>query len=116
MTAAKSPEFPLLADRLKELRKAARLTQHAIGAQGFVSAPGWIKLENGQRAPSETLLEKFVALLVTEGVIPAKYSAALLNELETLKYVHHRSNYLRCLTRAHYKALIPVAVQTVPVR
>ena len=111
---AKTPEFPLLGDRMKELRKAAKLTQHAIGAQGFVSAPGWIKLENGQRSPSETLLKKFVALLVTEGVIRTSHSAALLDELETLKYVHHHTDYLRRVTRAYYKTLTPVAIQAAP--
>ena len=99
---------------MKELRKAAKLTQHAIGAQGFVSAPGWIKLENGQRSPSETLLKKFTALMVAEGVIRANHSAALLDELETLKYVHHRNDYLRRVTRSYYKTLSPVAIQTAP--
>ena len=38
--------------RLRELRKAAGVSQEAIGSQGFVSTPGWIKMENGQRSPS----------------------------------------------------------------
>ena len=34
-----------LGKKVKLLRRVARLSQAAIGAQGFVSAPGWIKIE-----------------------------------------------------------------------
>jgi transcriptional regulator with XRE-family HTH domain len=52
-----------IALRLHELRKLAGVSQEAMGAQGFVSAPGWIKMENGQRSPSEKVLTAFVAWL-----------------------------------------------------
>ena len=47
-----------LGDRLKTLRRELGLSQEALGAQGFVSTPGWIKIENGQRQASEKLHRK----------------------------------------------------------
>ena len=101
---------------MKELRLAAKLTQEAIGAQGIISMPGWIKIENGQRNPSEKMLERFVALMVAEGVIHANQEAALLDELATLKFSHHRSDFLRRITRERLQTIPPVAIQTVPER
>lgn len=49
-----------VAARLKELRQHAGFSQEAVGAQGFVSAPSWVKIESGQRSPSEKLLAAFV--------------------------------------------------------
>ncbi len=111
-----STEEPTITARMKELRLAAKLTQEAIGAQGIISMPGWIKIENGQRNPSEKMLEKFVALMVAEGVIHANQEAALLDELATLKYSHHRSDFLQRITRERLRTLPPVAIQTVPER
>ena len=39
--------------RLKELRNEINLSQEAMGGQGFISTPAYVKLENGQRSPSE---------------------------------------------------------------
>ena len=80
-----STEEPTITARMKELRLAAKLSQEAIGSQGIISMPGWIKIENGQRNPSEKMLERFVALMVAEGVIHANQAAALLDELAALK-------------------------------
>ena len=57
---------PELASRLRELRRAAGLSQEALGSQGFVSMLGWIKVENGQRKPSEKLIEALATFLVGE--------------------------------------------------
>lgn len=111
-----STEEPNVTARMKELRLAAKLTQEAIGAQGIISMPGWIKIENGQRNPSEKMLERFVALMVAEGVIHANQEAALLDELATLKFSHHRSDFLRRITRERLQTIPPVAIQTVPER
>ena len=62
---------PTIGSRVRDLRRAAGLSQETVGAQGFVSAPGWIKVENGQRSPSEKLLKSFAGLLVSEKVIRA---------------------------------------------
>ena len=107
---------PTITARMKELRLAAKLTQEAIGAQGVISMPGWIKIENGQRNPSEKMLEKFVALMAAEGVIHANQAAALLDELAALKYSQHRSDFLRRITRERLKTIPPVAIQAVPER
>ena len=111
-----STDEPTITARMKELRLAAKLTQEAIGAQGIISMPGWIKIENGQRNPSEKMLERFVALMVAEGVIHANQEAALLDELATLKFSHHRSDFLRRITRDRLKTIPPVAIQAVPER
>ena len=55
-----------LGNRLKTLRRELGLSQEAFGAQGFVSAPGWIKIENGQRHASEKLIERIAKWLVEE--------------------------------------------------
>ena len=96
--------------KLKVLRRAAKLSQVAIGAQGFVSTPGWIKIENGQRQPSEELLKKFVAFMVAEKMIRAEQKQDLFNELCALKYVHHRSEFLRGMARDFQKGLPPVVL------
>lgn len=115
-TASKRPKAPTdtpevtLGAKLKLLRRAAKLSQVAIGAQGFVSTPGWIKIENGQRQPSEGLLTKFVAFMAEEKVIRAEHKEALFRELCTLKYVHHRSDFLREMACNFYKGLPPVVL------
>ena len=107
---------PNIHSRLHDLRRAAGLSQEALGSQGFISAPGWIKVENGQRKPSEKLLAAFVDFLVGEEVIRASQKDDLLKELCVLKYVHHRSGFLRQMARDYQKALSPVAIQTAPER
>lgn len=96
--------------RLHALRKVAGVSQEAIGAQGFVSAPGWIKVENGQRLPSEKLLAAFVGWLVQEKFIRAGAKAALVEELTALKYSTHRSPFLAGLARQHLASLPPIAL------
>ena len=116
-TASKRPKAPTdtpevtLGAKLKLLRRAAKLSQVAIGAQGFVSAPGWIKIENGQRLPSEEMIQKFVAFMVVEKVIHAEQKQLLFNELCALKYVHHRSDFLRLMAREYQKGLAPVVLR-----
>ena len=43
---------PNIAAKLHELRRAAGLSHDALGAQGFISTPGWIKV--GER-PADAL-------------------------------------------------------------
>jgi hypothetical protein len=105
--ASTAREERTIALRLHELRKLARVSQEAMGAQGFVSAPGWIKMENGQRSPSEKLLTSFVAWLVQERVVPANQKSALLDELCTLKYLSHGNAFLREMAREHLATLAP---------
>lgn len=105
--ATGTPELTLGA-KVKLLRRAAKLSQEAIGAQGFVSTPGWIKIENGQRHPSEKLITSFVALMVSEKVIHAQHKEAMFNELAALKYVNDRREFLRQMARDYYKSLPPV--------
>ena len=90
-----------LGERLKSLRRELRLTQEALGAQGFVSTPGWIKIENGQRRPSEKLLDRLVSWLVRDKHILAPAATALRNELLTLRYLGAASPFLRQLAAKH---------------
>ena len=104
-------EEPNIAAKLLELRRAAGVSQDALGAQGFISTPGWIKIENGQRMPSEKLLAALVAFLVGEKVIRANQKDALIHELCTLKYAGHRSPFLQQIAKDQLKTLTPVTIQ-----
>ena len=92
-------------DRLRKLRGELGLSQEAIGAQGFVSAPGWIKIENEQRQASEKLIEKLVKWLVSDKYLKTGGAANLREELLTLKYMGSRSPFVRAMAKDHAKAL-----------
>lgn len=93
-----------IAERLKQIREQLGLSQEAIGAQGFVSTPGWIKLENGQRSPSEPLIGHFCAFLKTRKYHRSSgYSVS--EELTTLKYCASQSPFVRGLALAHANRL-----------
>lgn len=94
-----------LANRLKTLRRELGLSQEAFGSQGFVSAPGWIKIENGQRMPSEKLLERLTKWLVEDKYVRAGAAGALKEELLTLKYLGSHSIFVRDLAKAHAQTL-----------
>ncbi len=94
-----------LGARLKMLRKELGLSQEAIGAQGFVSTPGWIKIENGQRRASEKFIEKLSLWLVHDKYMRAGAAAALKDELLTLKYLGSPSKFLQEIARAHARNL-----------
>lgn len=91
------------ADRLKQIRVDAGLTQEAIGAAGFITAAGWIKLENDQREASERLIDNLVNWLVADKHIPAANREPLRAELLTLKYLggSGKSPFLRELAASH---------------
>ena len=111
-TRMRKPSMPSdgVAAKLKALRQHAGYSQEAVGTQGFVSTPGWIKVENGQRSPSEKLLAAFVGWLVTEKVLRTGQRTALVEELTALKYTGHRSAFLAGLARNHLATLTPVAI------
>ncbi len=92
-------------DRLKTLRRELGLSQEALGAQGFVSAPGWIKIENGQRQASEKLIEKLVKWLVTDKYMKNGPAVTLKEELLTLKYLGARSVFVREMAKKHAKTM-----------
>jgi transcriptional regulator with XRE-family HTH domain len=100
----------LLNKRLRELRIALGLSQEAIGAQGFVSTPGWVKIENGTRQPSDVLLEKLVAWLEKDGYLAGKEGEKMLEELLSLKYMNHLSPFIRKLARDYHEALAPLGL------
>lgn len=109
----RSRKFPILEGvgshfvnkRLRELRLSLNLSQEAIGAQGFVSTPGWVKIENGTRHPSDSLLEKFVNWLEKDGYIRSQEKNILLEELLSLKYMNHLSPFVRRLARSYHETL-----------
>ncbi len=90
-----------LGEKLKMIRRDCGLSQEAVGAQGFISAPGWIKLENAQRSPSEKLLEKLVNWLVADKYVRASGAKLLKEELLTLKYLSSNSKFVRELAHRH---------------
>ena len=90
-------------ERLKTLRRELGLSQEAFGAQGFVSAPGWIKIENGQRQASEKLIERLARWLVDDKYMKAGATATLKEELLTLKYLGSRSPFVREMAKTHAK-------------
>lgn len=92
-----------LGQRLKTLRKRLMLSQEAVGAQGFVSTPGWIKIENNQRLPSDKLVTQFVKWLVQDKYLPGGDQERLREELLTLKYLNHRSEFVRALAKNHHE-------------
>jgi transcriptional regulator with XRE-family HTH domain len=94
-----------LGDKLKTIRRECGLSQEAIGAQGFVSTPGWIKLENSQRSPSEKLIENLVTWLTTDKYIRTSASKGLKEELLTLKYLGSQSHFVRELARSHARGM-----------
>ncbi len=94
-----------LGERLKTLRRELGLSQEALGAQGFVSAPGWIKIENGQRQASEKLIEKLSKWLVEDKYMRAGAATAMKEELLTLKYLGSRSKFVQDMAKAHAKKL-----------
>ena len=91
--------------RLKSLRTELGLSQEALGAQGFVSAPGWIKIENGQRQASEKLIDKLTRWLVEDKYLRAGAANTLKEELLVLKYLGNRSPFVRELAKSHAKKL-----------
>ncbi len=99
-----------LAGRLKALRQHAGISQEAVGAQGFVSAPGWIKVENGQRSPSEKMIVALVGWLVKEKAVRAGVKIALVAELTALKFSESRSPFLAKLAKEHLASLAPATL------
>ena len=89
-----------LGNRLKKLRQEIGLSQEAIGTQGFVSTPGWIKLENGQRQASEKLIDKLTKWLVGDKYMKAPAATTLKEELLILKYLGNRSPFVRDMAKA----------------
>ena len=87
------------------MRRELGLSQEALGAQGFVSTPGWIKIENGQRQASEKLLDKLTRWLVEDRYMRAGAATALREELLTLKYLGSRSLFVREMAKTHAKTL-----------
>ena len=83
-----------LSERLKALRRDIGISQEAMGAQGFVSTPGWIKIENGQRSPSDELIMRLVSWLLRDGYLSVNTAQALLDELLILKYLGSRSAFI----------------------
>ena len=94
-----------LGSRLKKLRQEVGLSQEAIGAQGFVSTPGWIKIENGQRQASEKLIEKVAKWLVADKHLKSGAATALKEELMILKYLGNRSPFVREMAKDRARGL-----------
>ena len=95
----------LVCQRLRDLRKSLGISQEALGAQGFVSASGWAKIENGTRQPSDELLEKLTEWMVKDGYLKPRQRARLLDELLGLKYMEHLSPFVRRLARDFHQSL-----------
>lgn len=95
---------------MKSLRHEIDLSQEALGAQGFVSAPGWIKIENGQRQASEKLIDRMLKWLVGDKYIKANSVSGLREELLVLKYLGSNSAFVREMAKLHARHSLNVAV------
>ncbi|MBU3665097.1 MAG: helix-turn-helix transcriptional regulator [Chthoniobacterales bacterium] len=95
----------LVSQRLRELRRSLEISQEALGAQGFVSAPGWAKIENGTRQPSDDLLEKLTDWMVKYGYLKLREKSRLLDELLSLKYMEHLSPFVCRLARDFHQSI-----------
>jgi transcriptional regulator with XRE-family HTH domain len=104
VTEAKNLSYMTLGEKLKALRRDLGLSQEALGAQGFVSTPGWIKIENGQ------LIDKLVRWLIDDKYMRAGAANTLKEELLTLKYLGSRSTFVRELAKTHARKLPTGAV------
>ena len=102
-----------IGERLKLLRREIGLSQEAMGAQGFVSTPGWIKIENGQRQPSDEVLHRLIGWLLKDQYVGTCVASDLLEELFTLKYIASRSAFVRKLAYNHAKQLLAGTVNLV---
>ncbi len=94
-----------LGERFKTLRQKIGLSQEAVGAQGFISTPGWVKIENNKRQASEKVIEKFIRWLVQEKYLRPESAPLLKEELLTLKYLGSNSLFLRNLAEERAKML-----------
>ncbi len=94
-----------LGNRLKLLRNELGLSQEALGGQGFVSTPGWIKIENGQRQASEKLIDTLTKWLVSDKYMRAPAATTLKEELLVLKYLGNRSPFVREMAKDRAKHL-----------
>ena len=92
-------------ERVKSLRNELGLSQETFGTRGFVSTPGWIKIENGQRQASEKLIEQLARWLVQDKHLKSGAAGVLKEELLTLKYLGSNSSFLREMARTHAKKL-----------
>ena len=88
-------------ERVKTLRQTLGLSQEDLGSQGFISTPGWIKIENGQRQASEKLVERLTKWLVQSKHLRAGAAAMLKEELLTLKYMGSTSSFVQAMAKAH---------------
>ena len=88
-------------ERVKSLRREFGLSQEALGAQGFVSTPGWIKIENGQRHASEKLIDNLLKWLVSDKYLKLGALSTLREELLTLKYLSSNSLFVREMAKDH---------------
>ncbi len=92
-------------ERVKSLRQELGLSQGAFGTRGFISTPGWIKVENGQRQASEKLVESLTRWLIADKHLRVGAANTLKEELLTLKYLGSRSPFLREMAKAHARTL-----------
>ena len=92
-------------ERVKSLRRELDLSQETFGTRGFVSTPGWIKIENGQRQASEKLIERLTRWLVEDKHLRGGAANTLKEELLTLKYLGSRSPFVREMAKKHAKTL-----------
>jgi PAS domain S-box-containing protein len=92
-------------ERLKALRRELGLSPDALGAEGFISARAWIKIEEGERLPSDKFIDKLVRWLIDARHLPADPANRLKEELLTLKCLGSRSPFVRELAKAHARSL-----------
>jgi transcriptional regulator with XRE-family HTH domain len=100
------PEPIELGKKLAELRHQAGLTQEAAAALTPISVPALIKIENGQRLPSDPALVRIAAALSKAAGVKAGERKTIELDLMLRKYAGHRTSaFLRQLAIARLKEL-----------
>ncbi len=97
---SKTPPPTGVGQKVAELRRSLGLTQQQLATLVPVSLPALIKIENGQRLPSDIALSRLAAALGKAGAVKASQRKMLEVELLTRKYAEHRTSaFLRELAR-----------------
>ena len=94
-----------LHERLKQLRADTDWSQETFAAHIGISTPGYIKLENGQRLPSEKVITQIAgALFDKKTTLYAPLVASLIDELSTLKALGSKNPYIRKIAGVYVKS------------
>ena len=104
---------PSLAQALAAIRQSTGFSQNRFAQElALISGPAWIKIEAGNRDPSDSLLDGLVKWLVNQRRLETKASGEVARYLKALKYLGNRVEFVRrlaaeCITDHWESAPVP---------